>query len=110
MASLTAEGSTDLLWALIESRDRAFAGAHDLFHRQINDKEEKIKALTGANQILQAQLSEKEAEIAQKEAEICSVTEAGAARQVIIDEIKASKEYKLGLTLLHPWAVLKSLL
>jgi chromosome segregation ATPase len=115
MASLPADECENVLWALIESRDRAFAAAHQLFHRQLNDKENKIKALTDVNRDLQEQLAEKEQEIAEKEAEIgskeaeiLSVTEAGAARQAVIDELKASKEYRLGLILCHPWEVLRS--
>jgi chromosome segregation ATPase len=103
MASLRTDPREDVLWTLIESRDRAFAAAHELFREQITEKEAEIAEK-------EAEIAQKEAEIARKEAEIMRVTAAGAARQAVIDELKASKEYRLGLILFHPWAVLRSIL
>jgi hypothetical protein len=90
------------LWALIESRDRAFARAHEAFQamtREAREKDREIQRLT-------AWARELEVAPRQKDAEIERITEMAALRQRLLDKVQGSLEYKLGLLILRPRQVL----
>lgn len=142
----------DVLWRLIESRDRAFKTAHESFRQQITGKEAEIASLRDSLAEREREIAEKEREIdrlaavlaeresalaekqreidrlltvlaereialAEKEREmdglrekdeqIQSLTREAAARLAIIEQIQASREYRLGVVALHPWRTLK---
>ena len=165
----TEAGGEDVLWRIIESRDRAFATAHRSFRQQITAKEAEIASLRekereiaekqreidrlalvlaeretalaekereidrltlvlrerdaalaakqGEIDRLATVLAERETALAEKEREIDgvrekdeqihSLTREAEARLAIIEQIQASREYKLGVTALHPWRTLK---
>jgi len=86
----------ETLWSLIESRDRAFAKAHEAFQSltwQAGQKDEEIARLKQAAD--------------RKDEEIHMLTRSADEWQVLVRELEASWEYKLGLMLLHPWAVVR---
>jgi chromosome segregation ATPase len=119
------------LWRLIESRDRAFSGAHAAFQsltREAREKDEEIvrlkaaatekdeeitrlkAAATGKDEeiaLLKAATTEKDVEIHEKEEEIQMLARAATERLGRIEQIQGSREYKAGVTLLHPWRVLR---
>ena len=142
----------DVLWRLIESRDRAFATAHDRYRRQVTAKEDEIVALRdtlaerdrelrgkeGEIDRLELVLAERAAELREKQLEIArlmvvlaerersltekekeiagvkekddqihSLTREAQARLAIIEQLQASREYKLGVVALHPWRTFK---
>ena len=109
--------TSDILWRLIESRDRAFAMAHESFRKQITAKEAEIHAKEGEIDRLAAVLRERERSLAEKEEElgglkekdeeIHSLTREAQARLAIIEQLQASREYKLGVVALHPWRTFK---
>lgn len=86
----------EALWRVIESRDRAFAKAH----KAALEKEAEIRRL-------KAETTAKDEEIVEKHEEIQMLTRAAADRLTIIQQLQASREYKVGTTLLHPWQVLR---
>ena len=116
MASDSSEERESFLWALIESRDRAFAQAHEAFQamtREAGEKDREIQAIKGEAkekdreiQRLTAWARELEVAPRQKDAEIERITEMADLRQRLLDKVQGSVEYKLGLLLLHPWQVL----
>ena len=140
--------TSDILWRLIESRDRAFAMAHESFRKQITAKEAEIHAKEAEIDRLAAVLRERERSLAEKEEElgglkekdeeiqgllsilaererslaekekelgglkekdeeIHSLTREAQARLAIIEQLQASREYKLGVVALHPWRTFK---
>jgi hypothetical protein len=88
MASVVPEDRESFLWTLIESRDRAFARAHESFlalTREAEEKDREIQRLTAWA---------RELEIAPRELDR------------LLAEALGSMEYKLGSLLLHPVQVL----
>ena len=118
MASLPAKEREQFLWALIESRDRAFARAHQAFQamtREAREKDREIQAIKREArekdreiQRMTAWARELEAAPREKDAEIERITDMANLRQNLLDRVQGSAEYKLGLILLHPWDVLRS--
>lgn len=107
----------DILWRLIEARDRAFGRAHVAFEtltRQAREKDQEITLLEAAIVRLKSATTEKDAEIVrlksaatEKDEEIQRLTHAAADRLDIIRQLQASREYRAGRALLHPWQALR---
>jgi chromosome segregation ATPase len=108
-------------WDHLARLARSLIGQRDSLADAAREKNAEIAALATANADYRRQLQEKEAEIAdlaaayaayrqhleEKEQEIHMLSRAAAARQTIIEQLQASREYKAGVTLLHPWRVLR---
>jgi len=105
------------LWSLVESRDRAFAKAHEAFqsltrearekNREIAEKHEEIQRLKAAATEKDEEIARLKQEANRKDDEIQMLTRAAVERLAIIEQLQASREYRVGMTLLHPWQVLR---
>jgi hypothetical protein len=100
----------DVLWQLVEARDRAFRSAHDAYQSLTHQALEKDRQIA----LLKAATIEKDQEIAnlkaatdEKDAEIHMLSRAAAERQDVARRLEASLEYRAGFTLMHPWQALR---
>lgn len=86
----------DVLWRLVEARDRAFSSAHDAYQSLTHQALEKDRQIA----LLKAATNEKDAEIQM-------LTLAAAERLGVIRQLEASREYQAGMNLMHPWRALR---
>jgi chromosome segregation ATPase len=120
-----------ILWSLIDSRDRAFARAHEAVRawtRAAGEKDAEIARLKAAADEKEAEIGrlkrsaeEKDAEIGrlgeasarlrraaeEKEAEIGLLHRAASERLSALEGLLASPEYRAGAFVLHPWRRLR---
>jgi hypothetical protein len=100
----------DVLWRLLEARDRAFSSAHDAYQsltHQVLEKDHQIALLKAATTEKDQEIAHLKAATNEKDAEIQMLTRAAAERLGVIRQLEASREYKAGMRLMHPWQVLR---
>jgi hypothetical protein len=99
----------DLACKLLADRHELFAVARDKdaeiarLKAAATEKDDEIQSLATAAREKDAEIDEKDAEIHEKDAQIKMLIEYAAERLAVIQQLQASREYNVGLTILHPW-------